>query len=85
MSLECGIMKLLTCFMYLLSFIILNIATSSRAPKHVWTKEEEDTLVKCLMELVSTDGWKSDNGTFRLDYLAQLIRMIAKKLPRYRV
>ncbi|KAA0037133.1 retrotransposon protein [Cucumis melo var. makuwa] len=23
---------------------------------------EEDTLVKCLMELVSTDGWKSDNA-----------------------
>ncbi|KAA0059045.1 retrotransposon protein [Cucumis melo var. makuwa] len=40
------------------------MATSSCAPKHVWTKEEEDTLVKCLVELESTDGWKPDNGTF---------------------
>ncbi|KAA0055556.1 retrotransposon protein [Cucumis melo var. makuwa] len=27
--------------------------------------KEEFTLVKCLVELVSTGGWKSDNGTFR--------------------
>ncbi|KAL0534916.1 hypothetical protein IC582_029216 [Cucumis melo] len=26
-------------------------------------------------------GWKSDNGTFRLGYLAQLVRMMAEKLP----
>ncbi|TYK19867.1 retrotransposon protein [Cucumis melo var. makuwa] len=30
------------------------------------------TLVECLMELVSMGGWKSDNGTFRPGYLAQL-------------
>ncbi|KAA0054470.1 retrotransposon protein [Cucumis melo var. makuwa] len=41
------------------------MATSSCAPKHVWTKEEEDTLVECLVELVSTRGWTSDNGAFR--------------------
>uniref|UniRef100_A0A9I9E099 Retrotransposon protein n=1 Tax=Cucumis melo TaxID=3656 RepID=A0A9I9E099_CUCME len=39
-----------------------SMATSSRAPKHVWTKENEDTLVECLVELVSTRGWKSDNS-----------------------
>ncbi|KAA0033261.1 retrotransposon protein [Cucumis melo var. makuwa] len=48
------------------------MSTSNRAPRHVWTKEEEGSLVECLMELVSMGGWKSDNGTFRLGYLAQL-------------
>ncbi|KAA0035275.1 retrotransposon protein [Cucumis melo var. makuwa] len=57
------------------------MSTSNRVPRHVWTKEEERTLVECLMELVSMGGWKSDNGTFRLGYLAQLVRMMAKKLP----
>ncbi|KAA0035633.1 retrotransposon protein [Cucumis melo var. makuwa] len=28
------------------------MATSSRAPWHVWTKKEEDTLVECLVDLV---------------------------------
>ncbi|KAL0558898.1 hypothetical protein IC582_003481 [Cucumis melo] len=30
-------------------------------------------------------GWKSDNGTFRPSYLAQLVRMMVEKLPRCRV
>ncbi|KAA0036564.1 retrotransposon protein [Cucumis melo var. makuwa] len=56
------------------------MSTSNRAPRHDWTKEEEDTLVECLMELVSMVGWKSDNGTFRPGYLAQLrtFQVIAK-------
>ncbi|KAA0056508.1 retrotransposon protein [Cucumis melo var. makuwa] len=29
------------------------MSTSNRAPRHVWTKEEEDTLMECLVELVS--------------------------------
>ncbi|TYJ97298.1 retrotransposon protein [Cucumis melo var. makuwa] len=45
------------------------MSTSNRAPRHVWMKEEEGTLVECLMELVSMGGWKSDNGTFRPGYL----------------
>ncbi|KAA0040600.1 retrotransposon protein [Cucumis melo var. makuwa] len=57
------------------------MSTSNRAPRHVWTKEEEGTLVKCLMELVSMGGWKSNNGTFCPGYLAQLVRMMAEKLP----
>ncbi|KAA0053511.1 retrotransposon protein [Cucumis melo var. makuwa] len=57
------------------------MSTSNRAPRHVWTREEEGTLMECLMELVSMGGWKSDNGTFRLGYLAQLVRMMAEKLP----
>ncbi|KAA0054852.1 retrotransposon protein [Cucumis melo var. makuwa] len=59
----------------------IEYATSNRALRHVWTKEKEGTLVECLMELVSIGGWKSDNGTFRLGYLAQLVRMMAEKLP----
>ncbi|KAL4022447.1 hypothetical protein IC575_016180 [Cucumis melo] len=58
-----------------------HMSTSNRAPRHVWTREEEGTLVECLMELVSMGGWKSDNGTFRPGYLAQLVRMMAEKLP----
>ncbi|KAA0061240.1 retrotransposon protein [Cucumis melo var. makuwa] len=61
------------------------MSTSTRAPRHVWTKDEEGTLVECLMELVSMGGWKFDNGTFWPGDLAQLIRMMAKKLPGCRV
>ncbi|KAL4010948.1 hypothetical protein IC575_027990 [Cucumis melo] len=57
------------------------MSTSNRAPRHVWTKEEEGILVECLMELVSMGGWKSDNGMFRPGYLAQLVRMTTEKLP----
>ncbi|KAA0054186.1 retrotransposon protein [Cucumis melo var. makuwa] len=57
------------------------MSTSNRAPRHVWTKEEEGTLVECLMELVLMGGWKSDNGTFRPGYLPQLVRMMTEKLP----
>ncbi|KAA0054336.1 retrotransposon protein [Cucumis melo var. makuwa] len=57
------------------------MSTSNRAPRHVWTKEEEGALVECLMELVSMGGWKSDNGTFHPGYLAQLVRMMVEKLP----
>ncbi|KAA0041796.1 retrotransposon protein [Cucumis melo var. makuwa] len=57
------------------------MASSSREPKHVWTKEEEATLVECLVELVSAGRWRSNNGTFRPCYLAQLEQMMAAKLP----
>uniref|UniRef100_A0A9I9E6X2 Retrotransposon protein n=1 Tax=Cucumis melo TaxID=3656 RepID=A0A9I9E6X2_CUCME len=57
------------------------MVSSSRAPKHTWTKEEEAKLVECLVELVSARGWRFDNGTFRFGYLAQLQRMMVEKLP----
>ncbi|KAA0042386.1 retrotransposon protein [Cucumis melo var. makuwa] len=38
------------------------MTTSSRPPKHVWTKEEEDTLVECLVELVSMGDGNSIMG-----------------------
>ncbi|KAA0040922.1 retrotransposon protein [Cucumis melo var. makuwa] len=41
------------------------MSTSTRAPRHVWTKEEEGTIVECLMELVSMGGWKSDNAAIK--------------------
>ncbi|KAL0536727.1 hypothetical protein IC582_025687 [Cucumis melo] len=53
------------------------MTSSSRLPKHSWTKEEEAGLV----ELVNAGGWRSDNGTFRLRYLNQLARMMAFKIP----
>ncbi|TYJ96963.1 retrotransposon protein [Cucumis melo var. makuwa] len=48
-------------------------------------EEEEGTLVEYLMELVSMGGWKSNNGTIRPGYLAQLVCMMAEKLPGYQV
>ncbi|KAL0534422.1 hypothetical protein IC582_028713 [Cucumis melo] len=47
------------------------MTSSSRLPKHTWTKEEEASLV----ELVNAGGWRSDNGIF------QLARMMAFKIP----
>ncbi|KAA0041791.1 retrotransposon protein [Cucumis melo var. makuwa] len=55
--------------------------SSSRLPKHSWTKEEEADLVECLVELVNASGWRSDNGTFLPGYLNQLARMMAFKIP----
>ncbi|KAA0047509.1 retrotransposon protein [Cucumis melo var. makuwa] len=57
------------------------MTSSSRLPKHTWTKEEEVGLVECLVELVNAGGWRSDNGTFRPGYLNQLARMMAFKIP----
>uniref|UniRef100_A0A9I9EMU5 Myb/SANT-like domain-containing protein n=1 Tax=Cucumis melo TaxID=3656 RepID=A0A9I9EMU5_CUCME len=54
-----------------------SMTSSSRLPKHSWTKEEEAGLV----ELVNAGGWRFDNGTFRLRYLNQLARMMAFKIP----
>ncbi|KAL4032664.1 hypothetical protein IC575_005745 [Cucumis melo] len=71
--------KLLMSCMYFSNFDS-RMSTSNRAPRHVWTREEEGTLVECLMELVSMGGWKSDNGTFRSGYLAQLSHPAAKGL-----
>ncbi|KAL0539765.1 hypothetical protein IC582_023981 [Cucumis melo] len=62
-----------------------HMSTSTRAPRYAWTKEKDGTLVECLMELVLMEEWKSDNDTFRLGYLAQLICMMAEKLPGFRV
>ncbi|KAA0054345.1 retrotransposon protein [Cucumis melo var. makuwa] len=53
------------------------MTSSSRLPKHTWTKEEEASLV----ELVNAGGWRSDNGTFHPGYLNQLARMMAFKIP----
>ncbi|TYK19092.1 retrotransposon protein [Cucumis melo var. makuwa] len=45
-----------------------HMASSLRLPKYNWTKEEEAGLIVCLVELVDTGGWRSDNGTFRPEY-----------------
>ncbi|KAL0553898.1 hypothetical protein IC582_007802 [Cucumis melo] len=57
------------------------MASSSRLPKHNWTKEEEAGLVECLVELVNADRWRFDNETFRPGYLNQLARMMTFKIP----
>ncbi|KAA0055438.1 retrotransposon protein [Cucumis melo var. makuwa] len=56
------------------------MTSSSRLPKHSWTKEEEASLIECLVELVNAGGWRSGNGTFRPEYLNQLERMMAFKI-----
>ncbi|KAA0046363.1 retrotransposon protein [Cucumis melo var. makuwa] len=56
------------------------MTSSSRLPKHTWTKEEEASLVECLVGLVNAGGWRSNNGTFRPGYLNQLARMMAFKI-----
>ncbi|KAA0066022.1 retrotransposon protein [Cucumis melo var. makuwa] len=56
------------------------MASSSRLPKHNWTKEEEADLVECLVKLTNAGGWRSDDGTFRPGYLNQLARMMAFKI-----
>ncbi|KAA0037173.1 retrotransposon protein [Cucumis melo var. makuwa] len=61
------------------------MASSSRLPKHNWTKEEEIGLIECLVELVNAGGWRSDNGTCRLGYQNQLARMMAFKIPNSKV
>ena len=48
--------RLLTGSMNSLFSVILSMATSSRALKHVWTKEKDDTIVECLVDLVSMRG-----------------------------
>ncbi|TYJ99700.1 retrotransposon protein [Cucumis melo var. makuwa] len=57
------------------------MTSSSRLPKHSWTKEEEVGLV----ELVNVGGWRSDNETFRPGYLYQLARIMAFKIPEKEV
>lgn len=64
------------------SIFFVSLASSSRVPKHQWTKEEESTLIECLVQLVSTGGWRSDNETFTSSYLAQLVKMMAKKAAK---
>ncbi|KAA0047697.1 retrotransposon protein [Cucumis melo var. makuwa] len=61
------------------------MTSSSRLPKHSWTKEEEAGLVKCFVELVNAGGWRSDNGTFHPGYLNQLARMMVFKIPEKEV
>ncbi|KAA0055946.1 retrotransposon protein [Cucumis melo var. makuwa] len=41
------------------------MASSSRAPKHVGTKEEEDTLVECLVELAIAEVGRPSCSEFK--------------------
>lgn len=57
-----------------------SMVSSSRLPKHIWAKEKETTLVKCLIELVKANGWRSDNETFRPRYHSRLTRIMTFKM-----
>ncbi|TYK24441.1 putative nuclease HARBI1 [Cucumis melo var. makuwa] len=45
-----------------------NYSKFFKGPKHLWTKEENATLMECLVKLVNSGGWKSDNKIFRPGY-----------------
>ncbi|XP_044511580.1 uncharacterized protein At2g29880-like [Mangifera indica] len=49
--------------------------------KRQWTKQEDATLIECLIILKESLHWKADNGTFRVGYLVQLENMIEERLP----
>lgn len=45
----------------------LRLSKRTEKTRRCWTQKEEETLITCLKELV-TSGWKADNG-FRIGYL----------------
>nr|CAD1827961.1 unnamed protein product [Ananas comosus var. bracteatus] len=49
--------------------------------KHQWTKQEDEKLIECLLELTTSGNWKADNGTFRSGYLQQLEKWMHERLP----
>lgn len=49
--------------------------------KHQWTKQEDEKLIECLLELTTSGNWKADNGTFRNGYLQQLEKWMHERLP----
>ncbi|KAG6497533.1 hypothetical protein ZIOFF_045434 [Zingiber officinale] len=51
-----------------------------QSTKHLWTKQEDDVLVDCLVELSKDSAWKSEN-CFRTEYLVHLEKLMAAKLP----
>ena len=50
------------------------------ANKRQWTKNEDDVLVDCLVELTKDSTWKGENG-FRTDYLQHLKKVMASRPP----
>ncbi|XP_038895773.1 uncharacterized protein LOC120083935 [Benincasa hispida] len=52
---------------------------NGKRSKHVWSKVEDAKFVEALLYLVDT-GWRSDNGTFRLEYLQHLERIHHEKV-----
>ncbi|KAG6469538.1 hypothetical protein ZIOFF_070467 [Zingiber officinale] len=56
------------------------IKRKTQSTKRLWTKQEDATLVDCLVELSKDSAWKSENG-FRTGYLVHLEKLMAAKLP----
>ncbi|KAA0062090.1 retrotransposon protein [Cucumis melo var. makuwa] len=57
------------------------MTSTSRLPKYSCMKEEEASLVECLVVLVNAGGWRYNNRTFLPEYLNQLARVMVVKIP----
>ena len=55
------------------------INEGKKGTKFQWTPEEDDKLVKCLLELASDVKWKANNG-FKPGFIAKLKELMEKKL-----
>lgn len=55
--------------------------SSQKTKKHIWTAQEDQKLVECLLELASTGNWRGDNGTFKSGYGKQVEKWMHEKLP----
>ena len=53
---------------------------SSRSDKHIWTREEDELLLQCLLEMRDKNILAAENG-FRPGHLTQLQEMIREKSP----
>ncbi|XP_042454902.1 uncharacterized protein LOC122038973 [Zingiber officinale] len=62
------------------SLMLPKFKRKTQSTKHLWTKQEEVTLVDCLIELSKDSTWKSENG-FRIWYFVHLEKLVAAKLP----
>lgn len=53
---------------------------NAKGTKRQWTAEEDDILVKGLLQLVD-DGWKEDECTFKSGYTKVLEKYLHRKNP----
>ncbi|KAL5553401.1 hypothetical protein UlMin_040802 [Ulmus minor] len=58
-----------------------NSQISINGKRHQWISIKDSKLVECLLDLTNSGRWKADNGTFKLEYLQQIEKMITDKIP----
>ena len=66
------------CFQVLFGNMESQAEVTSQIVKHVWTPEEDNMLVECLVELRTNGKFLTDNG-FRPGYLLTLENMMNQK------